>query len=169
MATLELGPADLAALRLLARPDVVAALRVHNTGAALAEAAIRAVEHASALGIIHSSGDGFTDFLEAGRVVQRVWLAATRLGIAFQPMSPLTFMARMLDDPSGNCFDPQERLRIRELSTRLTSTLRRAEGCTPAFLFRLGRAGDLRPPYPASLCRIAGNERNPVHWISPQG
>lgn len=55
----------------------------------------------SAVGIITVKGSTSEDFINAGRIMQRVWLTSTSLGLSFQPMTGiLFFMQRLLADTS---------------------------------------------------------------------
>jgi len=52
---------------------------------------------AAAVAVITFSGTEDMDFVEAGRVIERFWLTATKLGLALQPMAGIIyFMQRIL-------------------------------------------------------------------------
>ena len=83
-ATLDLTTSQAAAMGLVGRPDVAAEIRAVHGGAAIKEPTRDRVLAASAIGLLKLPGNQARDWLQAGRAVQRVWLAATRLGVAFQ-------------------------------------------------------------------------------------
>lgn len=87
--SLELDPSDQAVLDLLRRPDVMAELARWDAGSALGEDAAARIRSTSALGIVSMRGDGLTDFARAGAAVEAAWIAAGRLGVAVQPLSPV--------------------------------------------------------------------------------
>lgn len=51
---------------------------------------------AMALGMVTTSLPGRSGFLASGRVLQRVWLEATRQGMAFQPVTGITFLMQRI-------------------------------------------------------------------------
>jgi nitroreductase len=75
-----------------------------------------------------------TAFLQAGRALQRVWLAATAESLAFQPMAAAVALSHQHAGGSWVSAQTQQRLRV------LLKTL--ADGRQPAMLFRVGRADE---------------------------
>ena len=57
----------------------------------------------AAMGVIVIDEDKPEDFILAGRLMQRVWLEATRIGLSVQPLAGLTFIAQKVlkDDTEG--------------------------------------------------------------------
>ena len=49
---------------------------------------------AGAFGAIVVDGDSSRDFINAGRLMQRVWLKATKMGLGFHPVTGILFLAR---------------------------------------------------------------------------
>jgi hypothetical protein len=99
--TLELTPADRAALQILRRRDVVALLRAEQRGAALLELAQKPARAASAIGFLHVADDGPRGALIGGVALQRVWLRATQLGLALQPISAGLYMLQQLQSDAS--------------------------------------------------------------------
>jgi hypothetical protein len=151
--TLELSEKDAAAMRLLARPDIVALLRQQEGSAALEQGAQKSIASASAIGLISVAGNDPAAFVQGGRVVQRVWLAATALGLAFQPMTVLLYMFEMLHDGSAAIFTPRERAELLTLKTRIGHLFGPPRG-SDLMLFRLARA----PEPTARALRLPLNE-----------
>jgi molybdopterin/thiamine biosynthesis adenylyltransferase/nitroreductase len=139
--TLELAPFERALFEVAARPEVAATLHGVGGGAAVQAGAWKAMAGASAVGLVtFDAGAGARGWLEAGRAVQRVWLAATRLGLGFQPMSALVFMLDMLDGPAASVFSAAERSRLESLGQRTGRLFPAYPGSTRALLFRLTHA-----------------------------
>jgi hypothetical protein len=161
VATLELTGTQAAAMGLLARPDVAAELRAVNGGAAIGDPTRERVLAASAVGLLKVPGDSLTTWLHAGRALQRVWLAATRLGLSYQPMTVLLYMFEMLDDAaaSASVFTPAERTRLKQLQQRLDDVFDRPGPYPAALLFRLARA-----PRPT-----VRSQRLPPDWVLVAG
>ena len=106
--SLALDPAGMAALQLLSRGDVVAAMRENGLGSGLERIGRSAVTSSSAAVLFTVSDLTREQGCRAGRALQRVWLEATRLGLGVQPIGTALFMHRMLDTPVGRVFQPEE-------------------------------------------------------------
>ena len=140
VATLELGAADRAAFRLLVRPDTAAALRETGGGSALASIAARSLEGAGAIGLLRADGSAPAEWLRAGRALERVWLVATELGFAFQPMTSLLYLLELLDLPeAAAALATTERIELRALGDRLGGLFAAQPEYPPALLFRLAK------------------------------
>lgn len=93
--SMELDAADLAKLRIAARPDVVTLLRNWSGGHGLGDSTRDQLLSGSALITVTMpvtagrAGASSTDYARAGMAVERVWLEAGRRGLAVQPMSPV--------------------------------------------------------------------------------
>jgi len=140
IATLELSPNETAAMRMIARPAVAAFLRERNEGQRLAETAEKAVAAASAVGLLTIPRDTREAWLQGGRALQRVWLAATACGLALHPWISVPYMVAMLDRPKADVFNTRERATLRTLGRRLDVLFHEAPGAPRAVLFRLGYA-----------------------------
>lgn len=113
-------------------------MRVANMFGAYAALGLRAghLPAASAphLGLLLAGGDEDADAINAGRALQRVWLATTLNGLAFQPMAAATALALQVPGEGWVSADAQTRLRA------LLAELRGDARGAPRMLFRLGRA-----------------------------
>ena len=90
--TLELSAPQAIGFRLLKNWSILQALNKFGLSKIAAKQAEKLCLSASAIGIIIVDGNTDKDFLTGGRLVQRLWLEATRMGLAFQPMTGLTFL-----------------------------------------------------------------------------
>lgn len=94
--TLGMTPVEWARMQVITRPEVVACTRRWGGGAALHTAARDAMASASGL-ILITLPPGRRDrlaYAQAGRLVQRVWMAAQSLGFGVHPMTPITAYAQ---------------------------------------------------------------------------
>lgn len=145
--TLELSPPEAAGFRLLKHWPVVRVLTNLGLSQAVARQSRRHCLSASAIGCIVVNGNADQDFLTGGRLVQRVWLEATRLGLSFQPMTGITFLInRLMAGVTGGLTSEQIR-EVREDHDRLKSVFRLASD-TVVMLFRTGFSD---PPSARSL------------------
>jgi hypothetical protein len=147
--TLELTAADLAGLRVMsswAAMDLVGRL---GGGRALERPARKAVAAASAVGLVSVHGRTREAYFAGGRAMQRAWLQATALGLAFQPMAPLTYLFARLELGGGEGLSAAEAAALRELRGRFGAVFPDAAGRGEPMLFRLSRA----PPPTARALR----------------
>jgi nitroreductase len=139
--TLELSAADHAALQILRRRDVIALLRREKRGGALIDLVAKPVRSASAVCMLHHAAGGARAALEAGISLQRVWLRATQLGIAVQPISAGLYMLQQQDRAQGSERLPAwERAELDRLRAPFQEYFAVPEGRTPTLIFRLFEA-----------------------------
>jgi molybdopterin/thiamine biosynthesis adenylyltransferase/nitroreductase len=84
-----------------------------------------------------------TDYLSAGRALQRFWLTATQLGLQLQPeMTPLIFSNYIRESIKFTCVDAVEK-KAKRLANELAALL--GEECVERAVF-MGRIGEGKPP-----------------------
>ncbi len=140
LATLELKPKDLAAFRIVRRPDVMELIQAQQLGQALEESAVKAVGGASALALLRVKGRSLADFLQAGRALQRIWLQATKRRWAVHPMATVIYFRQLIDLPETTCFTRDQSALLVQLADTLEEIFGLKPGWPPAMLFRLSRA-----------------------------
>jgi hypothetical protein len=91
--TLEMDPASMGALELLARPDVMAQLSDWRGGQALGVRTQVMVSSSSALALITVPKADPSWYVRGGAAIERFWLSAEAEGLALQPVSPLFLYA----------------------------------------------------------------------------
>jgi nitroreductase len=157
LGTLGLRPSDEAALRVVANPAVTRALREVGGGQGLARSAREAIAGAGAVGLVRvparpresGAAPARRAYFTGGIAATRVWLHATSLGIALQPMTALLYLFARLDE-GGAGLDPTARTELEELRERYHSLFLPAPGACDVLLFRMTRAD---PATPRSLRR----------------
>jgi hypothetical protein len=159
VATLELDPVSMAGLQLLANHETAEFLRSLGKGVRLEQAARKSIAAAGAVGLITIQGTDERAYFQAGRAVQRIWLSATRLGLAFQPMSVAPYLFSRLSRGAGEGFSPAEIETLAELRRRFAAVFEPKEGWAEALLFRLTHAPApsaraLRRPVSAILTEV---------------
>jgi nitroreductase len=92
LATLELTRADLAGIRLARQWSSIVFLRHIGGGRSLERAAKNTVAASSAIGLLTTPGTGPTSYFQGGRALERVWLTASALGLAMQPMTVVLYL-----------------------------------------------------------------------------
>jgi nitroreductase len=153
VATLELDPVAMAGLKIIANEETARFLRSLGKGARLENAARKAVDAAGAVGLIRIEGTDPRAYFQAGRAMQRIWLTATRLGLAFQPMSVAPYLFLRLTRGGGDGFSPSEVATLSRLRERFASVFVPRAGWAEPLLFRLTHAP---PPSTRALRRSVG-------------
>ena len=139
--TLEPTTGDRAALEILKRSDVAVLLRRWRAGEAISAWSAKPVECASAVGLLIVKTDDAVGYMQAGVALQRLWLKATELKLAMQPMTALLYMLQMLDSSAyGNVFESDESEQLRQLESQLTELYGPHPRGRRALLFRLAKA-----------------------------
>jgi hypothetical protein len=112
------------------------------------------VAAASAVGLLTCKGLAPADWFCGGRAMQRVWLRATALGLAFQPMTALLYLFTRLQQGGGEALSAEEREQLRELRSEFGKLFPIRDDSAELMLFRLARTG---PPSARSLRRPASD------------
>lgn len=146
--TLELRDAEKSGLRLLSSWKVFQVLKHFGAGRIIERSAQLAVESASALALLLIPGISAESYFAGGQVMESIWLTATVMGLAFQPMSTLPYMFGRLESGSG--FEATEIKTLATLRMRYKQLFRIDRDVAELLLFRLAVAG---PPKCRSMRR----------------
>jgi nitroreductase len=145
--TLELSLPDKIGFRLLGHWRAARLLKSLGVTRAVSRQAQKLCSSAAAAGLVLIGNDTNEDFLSAGRVTQRAWLEATRLGLSFQPMTGITFLINRVKAGEMSGLSESHRKLITEAREKISS-LPGLEAKTAAMLFRVGTSD---PPSARSL------------------
>jgi len=94
----------------------------------------------AAVGLVSVDREEAKAFIEAGRVVERIWLTATMRQVAFQPITGVTFLLLRLWMKGGAGLSPAHRKLLDRGGRQLREMLSLGPGELPVMLFRLGFA-----------------------------
>lgn len=134
---LQLGYPNQIAMRVLRRPEVAQFLHERGEGARILEFGRDWGDGASAVGAVTAAGNTRRDFLEAGRAIMRIWLAATAAGVGMHPTTTLLHESEMLEGPEGEVFSPEERTEIETRMAEFRRALLPGSDAPLALVFRL--------------------------------
>lgn len=138
--TMELKHSERAALEVSSDKSAVGLLRAWGNGKGFEKLTGDAIRHSGAVVLIASEGDDALHILRAGRAAQRIWLKATELGFAAQPISaPIFLNHHIRSEGSGFSAPEQEELSSLLDGVRDLFILAQQE---PMFMLRLGRADE---------------------------
>ncbi len=136
--TCDLTEGELAGFKLATNRQVIDKLQEWGGGTAFEKLSKKSTESASCLGIITRPEKSKTDFINAGRDLERVWIGANKKGIGFQPQSPLSLILERLENSADLNEAQVNELKI--ASEKLSDIFRSKHGGTPIFIFRLFKA-----------------------------
>lgn len=145
--TLDLEPPDRLMFPLLKNWSLVKILASMGVPRIIAANARKQAMSAGALGAVIISGSSDRDYIDAGRIIERVWLEATLRGLSFQLMTGITFLMQRVADGEMGQLAPGHIQLVRESRIRLANVMGKGEGIV-AVMFRVGRSN---PPSARSL------------------
>ncbi|MEO7192533.1 MAG: hypothetical protein ABI051_15880 [Vicinamibacterales bacterium] len=148
--TLELGPAA-AGFKAMRRPGLVRFTNALGASRLAPRHSYQTFLKSAALGFLQVEGRGGGAYIGGGRAMQRVWLTATALGLAFQPMAGMLYLLNYLDAPHPSVTPPQ-RATMSDAQRLYANVLPLAADRANIMLFRVGHAP---PPSALSLRRPA--------------
>lgn len=148
--TLEFTPTDVAGMRLVSTYALMEVIGALGGGRGLERPTRKAIAAAAAVGLLSVPNSGRASYLTGGRALERVWLRATGLGLAFQPMTPLLYLFPRLIEGSGAELDEREREELYELRREFEALFGSRGSRVDIMLFRLAHVG---PPTARSLRR----------------
>ncbi len=148
--TLELPAADRAAMRVAANWSAMKMVEHIGGGRALEKISRKAVAAASAIGLLRISGTDARSYVQGGRAIQRVWLAATAHELAFQPMTAINYVWARMDRGASEGLNDKEQKKFRTIRQRYASILPAKPNMAEIMLFRVACAP---PPTARSLRR----------------
>jgi hypothetical protein len=140
LATLELTPTDLAGMRLVSSWGLMAVVQKLGAGRGLERPSRKSIAAASAVGLLSVPGTERAAWFEGGRALERVWLRATVLELAFQPMTPLLYLFNRALHGETSDFEARELEELDRLRSRFESVFAPDANASRVMLFRLARA-----------------------------
>jgi hypothetical protein len=148
--TLELGLLERPGFRLAAAWPLARALSLFGMSRAAVMRSARVYARSSAIALVTVERAAPEDFVRGGQTVQRLWLTATARGLAFQPMTGITFLLLRLLLREGEGLSARHRERLARLRDQLQRILPVMADRFPVMLFRVG----LAPPPSARSLRL---------------
>lgn len=152
IATLEIGKAaQWMVEKSLKSARFARVLRAVGFSRGLVADARKRMAKSSAFGVLTVPGHSLEDFLQGGRAMLRTWLAATRAGLAFQPLAAATYLFTRVRAFGGEGLSPSLAATLRALYGSFSSAIPSLDASEGQVLyFRLGYAD---PPSARSLRR----------------
>jgi tRNA A37 threonylcarbamoyladenosine dehydratase len=139
--TLELSAAAGTAFEVIADPKVAGLLNEWNKGIAFEKLSQNIISSSSAIGLITMPADSKHDFINGGRLAERIWLAATKNNLAFQPICvPLSFLKLLGNKNKDRTLTERTFSELKALKAQLSLIFSELNSREAVFLFRLFEA-----------------------------
>ena len=91
-----------------------------------------------AIGVITVDAEDDEHFIAAGRVLQRVWLTATSLGISVQPVTAIPYLAQRVRAGEADAFSKQQQDSIRVAEEAIRDIVQLHDSAHVAMILRMG-------------------------------
>jgi hypothetical protein len=138
--TMGLNPLQATAFKLLRNWDLVSFLNFFGLSRIIPFQSYKLCLGSSAMGLIQMPGTTPEDFVLGGRLLQRVWLTATKYGLAFHPMTGITFLIQRLYIDGGAGFSETHKKLLEKAWGYIQRVLPVDKSKGIIMLFRLGYA-----------------------------
>jgi tRNA A37 threonylcarbamoyladenosine dehydratase len=157
--TLDITNAERVGLEVSRDKTIIGLLNQWNGGGAFKKLTKKSIDSASAIGVICMSGNTKADYLNGGRLLQKLWLEANVLGIAFQPVSSSVFVYARFFRNHGEGLSEKGKKSLLELRPQFEKALGITAERTEIFIFRLSIADEpkvksLRKPLEEMFVRM---------------
>ncbi len=137
---LELSPAEVIALRMIRKQEVIRLLSEWKGGQALEYGIKKTVESSSAIGLITMPDYSPRSYILAGKAVQRMWLTATKNDISIHPLQAAVLQFTHLASGVSKNIPTQLSDELTEQYKNFNEIFRDTESKNAVFLFRLSIA-----------------------------
>jgi hypothetical protein len=135
---LELSNKELTGLKISADKKVIDLLRHWGGGNGLKKLTYDSVLQSAAIGLIAGPQKSKQSIINAGRVIQRVWLKSNQINVSFHPVSsPVFFFDRIKRQKD---LTQEETKEILDLENKFSGIFTMTNTTEPYFLFRLFKA-----------------------------
>jgi tRNA A37 threonylcarbamoyladenosine dehydratase len=157
--TLDITNAERVGLQVARDKNIIDLLNQWKGGGAFKKLTKKSIDSASAIGVISMPGKAKADYLNGGRLLQKLWLEANASGIAFQPVSASLFVYARLFRAQGEGLSEKGKKALLELRPRFEKALGITTESTEIFIFRLCKAAEpkvksLRKPLDEVFVRL---------------
>jgi len=136
--TLEMKPLDEKAMKILKHWPVMKIANKFGMARKIARQNSITYASASLVGVI-SLRDNDEDFIQAGRIMERLWLTATKLGLSFHLITGILFLWQRIRAGEKDFFSKKHIKIIEQAYAAIRDTFQINEGIITLF-FRIGRS-----------------------------
>jgi len=138
--TLGATASEVAALRIANDAQAIEMVRKLHGGHAFKKSVHKSVAASAAIGILTMPEFSDLNFLNGGRAIERVWIEANLMNVAFQPIAQLVFMLARLNHGQAAEMDEYYKQQFESLDQKFYTLLPQLAQKQPVFIFRLCKA-----------------------------
>ncbi len=137
--TLEMPPSAEKAMKLFRYWSIMKFLSTLGLPKKIAQENAKGYRASAAMGAILISGDKPIDYVVAGRLMQRLWLTATKMGLSIQPLTGVLFLWKKASGGSGE-FSSIHVKALKDAYNKIMEVFD-VSNKTVAMMFRIGYGG----------------------------
>lgn len=141
LATLDITNAERAGLQISRNKNVIGLVDKWQGGGAFKKLTKKSIDSASAVGVISMSQSDAEQYINGGRLLQKIWLKANANDISFQPMSASLFMYIRLYRGNGEGYSKQTIERLNKIRPEFERVFGFNKSLQEIFIFRLSKSG----------------------------
>ena len=138
--TFELPPPAQGMFKLAKNPGFVRNVNKIGFSKLIAKQNAKVYASASAMGTVIMPSNSAQDFLLAGRLMQRIWLTATKLGLNLQPLTGILFLMQKIEGDGAKELTETQRSFVQKQYQQIQRNFGAADE-NVAMLFRIGDGG----------------------------
>jgi len=140
--TVDITNSELAGFKIARDKGVIELVSEWNGGDAFKKLTKKGVDGAGAVGILYISREGESNYLEAGRALEKIWLETNLNGIALHPVSACLFLYERLFKGNGQGLDAKTIAALKQIRPAFEKIFCRKNGFKEMFIFRLTNCGE---------------------------
>ena len=130
---------DFAGLNACKQRSALETIRTWEKGSKFINLFKKSIDSAGAIGLLTMPTNSNENLFNCGKALQRVWLTATAESIAFQPISPVTFMFYCLSLEQQNLVDKETYELLKQIKPKFDKLFNLQENEESIFMFRLAK------------------------------
>ena len=139
--TLELSPPQALGFRLFKYWPIMKMLNKIGFAKFVSNENAKIYASSAAIGAIFIPGTSAADFIMAGRLLERVWLKTTRMGLSFQPLTGISFLMHRIQANQAEALSQGHKRIISDAYSEIQHIFQPGNN-TIALLFRIGNGGE---------------------------
>lgn len=137
--TLELKPPQRASFNLFKHWGALNFLKFLKISHTVAKDNAKNYAASAAIGAVTMAGNSPQDYVNGGRIFERLWLTAAGLGLSLQPITGLVFLAHRIFQEDGPQFNHSQKELIKQSFSEITKALKSGD-LTIIMMFRIGKS-----------------------------
>ena len=140
--TLDITNAERVGLQVSKDKRIIDLIKQWNGGGAFKKLTKKSIDAAGAVGVLCMRGQSYEDYINGGQALQKIWLDANSIGLAFQPMASSLFIYARLFKGNGNGLSEKGIQQLKELRPKFESSLGLKNDSNEVFIFRLSKTSE---------------------------